>query len=64
MKEEEAERRIQEAKTRWVVVTGAYIPSEACSGTFVDYNFGSAQEEMEEIVEQELRPLMSNTGPR
>jgi hypothetical protein len=64
MKEEEVERRIQEAKTRWVAATGAYIPSGAGSGRFVDYNFGLMQEEMEEIVVQELKPLMSNTGPR
>jgi hypothetical protein len=63
MEEERTRDAIESAKS-YFAMSGAYIPSEACSGRFVDYNFGSLQEEVEEVVAQELEPLMSNTGPR
>lgn len=33
---EEKKKELNEMKNRWFAVTGAYIPSEACSGTFFD----------------------------
>ena len=56
------EKKAQDAERSWVAVTGNYC----YSGIMNDYsnNFGSAQEEMEEIVAEEFKPLMSNTGPR